>query len=119
MTAAHTPGPWKARDYRTNAGSIWIDCVAREKNGRSVAGTVAEVYQNGTGSSDPSVQQANALLIAASPDLLAVAAAIVKAADIGDLDHCTSTRRNDGTPDVRDIVRAARAAIAKAKGQPS
>lgn len=74
----HTPGPWKARDYRSDGkagnaqdGSIWIDCVAYTKSGRAIGGTVAEVYARGTGTDDPSVQGANARLIAAAPELLA------------------------------------------------
>ena len=80
----HTHGPWKARKYRINGnngnaqpGSIWIDCAAFTKHGRSLAGTVAEVYANGTGSDDPAVQAANARLIAAAPDLLAACRAMI------------------------------------------
>lgn len=78
--ANHTPGPWKARDYRTNgksgnaqSGSIWIDCDAwtsKKQTARLLGGTIAEVYAMGTGSDDSAVQEANAKLIAAAPELL-------------------------------------------------
>lgn len=84
MAALHTPGPWKARNYRADGknhgnaqpGSIWIDCDAwtsKKPTARCLGGTVAEVYARGTGSADPAVQEANARLIAAAPDYHAAA----------------------------------------------
>lgn len=81
----HTPGPWEARNYDVGANpahknaqpfSIWIDCIARHGK-RSVGGTIAEVYRNGTGSDDPSVQRANANLIALSPTMLEALKAVM------------------------------------------
>lgn len=85
--ANHTPGPWKARDYRTNgngnsqSGSIWIDCDAwtsKKPTARLLGGTIAEVYARGTGSDDPAVQEANAKLIAAAPEMLQMLVDLLK-----------------------------------------
>lgn len=47
--------------------------------------------------------------------LEALAKMIIRLADIGELDHCVTTRLGRGEPDVRDLVRDARAAIAAAR----
>ena len=67
---SHTPGPWKARDYLNGQGDIWIDCDAWKNKGRGgcLGGTLATAHKNGIGSSGS--VKANALLIAAAPDLL-------------------------------------------------
>jgi hypothetical protein len=113
----HTPGPWGARGYDAGAApqhgnaqphSIWIDCLAATKSGKSLGGTIAEVYKNGTGSDDPAVQHANAHLIAAAPDLLDVARTVIALQEVGTIGAgCT----------LADVAARARAAIAKATGE--
>lgn len=65
----HTPGPWKARDYVNHEGNTWIDCYAFANNGKGkcLGGTLATVHKNGVGKGS---MEANALLIAAAPELL-------------------------------------------------
>ncbi len=107
----HTPGPWRPRDYASKEGAIWIDCAARDERGRSVAGTIGAAYATGTGSSDPAVQQANARLIAAAPELLAALE--------GALRFMETVERGMPADQHMPEAHAARAAIAKAKGEPS
>lgn len=85
MTAVkHTPGPWKVRGYRTNEVSIWIDCDAWEGKKR-LGGTVGAAYATGTGGDDPKVQEANAVLMAGAPRLLAaLTSAVVAHGPFGD-----------------------------------
>lgn len=70
----HTPGPWKARDYKTAEGDIWIDCDAW-KGKKSLGGTLATAHKDGTGGAGVT---ANARLIAAAPEMLEALKAVAK-----------------------------------------
>lgn len=63
----HTPGPWKARDYKNSDGDIWIDCAAY-KGETPLGGTLAIALHTGRGKGE---MNDNARLIAAAPELLA------------------------------------------------
>lgn len=68
MSAAHTPGPWLAREWTRHSPTT----VMRERDG--VPGRIqpiADVSSCGFASTDEEI--ANALLIAAAPDLLELA----------------------------------------------
>jgi len=67
----HTPGPWKARDYKNSDGDIWIDCAAY-KGETPLGGTLAIALHTGRGKGE---MNDNARLIAAAPELLAKARA--------------------------------------------
>ncbi|CAB3858572.1 hypothetical protein LMG26854_03347 [Achromobacter aegrifaciens] len=94
MTTKHTPGPWH-RDTASGFG-----CDVRANNGRKVAATW------GVNNGDPHRPEyraecdANAHLISAAPELLAAIEGVLRVAD-------RATVEFD----------AARAAIAKAKGE--
>lgn len=114
---AHTPGPWKARDYATDDGDIWVDCDAWKHRGRGglLGGTVATVLRSGA--EDQGTVEANARLIAQAPALVAalesaaismdnVASILADAGhDIASAEHLTA------------CAMSARAAIAAARGQ--
>lgn len=86
--SAHTPGPWKFYDDSNDGKTNRIEIVAIGK-------TVARIYHSVT-----EEDMLNARLIAAAPDLLNALAVLA------------STCERMGIP-----VQAARAAIAKAKGE--
>jgi len=90
----HTPGPWKAGPFNViaDSGAIVADCCARD----AITGTPA-----------PAEYAANAKLIAAAPDLLAVCKMV--------LDR--HSYQGTGEP-WSDLFKAAREAIAKAEGKP-
>ena len=90
----HTPGPWIAHCMDTYGGANWENNGGRICPNGNRAGEIAHIY------SRPSAE-ANALLIAAAPDLLAALEGL--------LDCDTIETR-------RDAVEAARAAILKATG---
>lgn len=91
ISAAFTPGPWK---YETEDG--WGTIFARGRRVARVSGDGAEAEAS-----------ANALLIAASPDLLAAAK--------GWIDYLDD--ENEGTAvSESSLLSAIRAAIAKATG---
>lgn len=112
VKTTHTPGPWKATHIKgrtTNehiritggdAGTDGEDCMYLEIPALGTRG------QNGMGRRD----WANARLIAASPDLLAALEAALPA-----LEWHAFRYPND--KDEQRIYDAARAAIAKAKGE--
>lgn len=91
-TARHTPGPWIADTW----GGIWADSGIDRHGERTV-----DVCQKPTETSDE-LWRANALLIAAAPDLLAALKNLI----------CHEDR-----PDERMDFPAARRAIAKAEGR--
>ena len=91
----HTPGPWahtKSREH-SNPDTARRDIVAESQFGPAfIAGDVS---------------QSDAALISAAPDLLAVIVAL--------LPH--AARAIQGTTEGQPLLDAARAAIAKAKGE--
>lgn len=90
MSAAkHTPGPWSTKF----GDEVW-------------AGKMHVAYAH-----DDSRKEANAALIAAAPDLLFVAEALTESFDDDGL--YSPTRATLGA---KDLLDAARAAIAKARG---
>jgi hypothetical protein len=95
MSAAHTPGPWYWDSDKYDQGRTRFQVVAR---GRTIAKTYYPDYDGQA--------KADTVLMAASPDLLAAA---VSAEDF-------MTEFDDGNlhDDVRGILLALRAAIAKA-----
>jgi len=98
----HTPGPW---EYRPNKYDDWG--VVRSADGLPVAqACVGRWYKDfdahRVNKTDPG--EANARLIAAAPDLLDA------------LEMLISNHDNCGQPRMLNVIPAARAAIAKAKG---
>lgn len=110
MASAHTPGPWAA----VNRGS------AKEPMMSVMAARIAgqpprhEVAICATGDSPQEMENANARLIAAAPDLLEALTALVRIDD-----HHKQMRAAIYAPgsDTDKAYRAARAAIAKAEGK--
>ena len=96
--AAHTPGPWR---YCRENGS---PTTGQHMIAGATPGYLAQVRDCGSGD-----VQANARLIAAAPDLLEIARAIVAVCDSGK--HADMACM-EGSP----LVDAARDAIAKAEG---
>ena len=88
----HTPGPWRVVDS-------WNDHMVEGQNGEEI------IWQDGPHDT-PTINEANARLIAAAPDLLAALEQLVAVKDYSD--------RIWGATFDWD---AARAAIAKAKGE--
>lgn len=112
-----TPGPWKARDYANNEGGVWIDCdaYANKGKGRCLGGTICNVYKLG----DPTMQAANAALIAAAPDLLEALQGLNYYGEIGN-GFCCCPRQNWQDDDSLHSTACAdaRRAIRKAEGRP-
>lgn len=111
----YTPGPWKARDYKTKNGGIWVDChsFANKGKGRLRGGTVCEVLDQGA-----EIQEANVHLIVAAPDLLA---ALEKLCPLTHRADCKGLRSRYAIAQEENCTcgaAGARAAIAKAKGVP-
>jgi len=104
MKTQHTQGPWTNDPTQP---TIWAN------DGDLKVATVSDLpWVNGK--SDWQTEQANARLIAAAPELLAALQFIATTAGL-----CAITFTRPKTPeneDLQAIVRAARAAIAKAKG---
>jgi len=118
MTTKHTPGPW-VRDTGSGFG-----CDVRAENGRKVAATW------GINNGDPhrpayrAECDANARLVAAAPELLealqkrAQADAAYAQLALSDVDPDTHERLLQQIEAAEDAAKdAARAAIAKAKGE--
>ena len=105
----HTPGPW-LRDDRSG-----LDCDVRAASGRKVALCWGLASNNATNyRADYRAEcDANAHLIAAAPELLDALRAFLRAPSVG------SAGPGAVTIAVQDFnLRAARAAIAKATGEP-
>jgi hypothetical protein len=106
MVAAHTPGPWELfKGFVVPSLAANTDCRIV---GVRVGGDTAWIPS--TGGTD--VQEANARLIAAAPDLLAALEGLVRAIS-------GQGRVNLDPHDLgpTDVLVAARAAIAKARGE--
>ena len=98
MTAQHTPGPWDC-EVRKPAGITW-DGIIRWSRNRD---PICSVFMAGYMAKEA---EANARLIAAAPELLAALERLSAGMDSS----------NDSRPLVKaGEIRAARAAIAKAK----
>lgn len=120
MTTNHTPGPWVlAEVVESRFQKTEMRRVRAEKEGFD-HGAVCEVY----GVRDGSIAAANARLIAAAPELLEalekraqVDAAYAQLA-LSDVDPDTHERLLQQIEDAEEAAKdAARAAIAKAKGE--
>lgn len=98
----HTPGPWLIAESVVSRHAITNMRRIRSKNEGLEHGAVCDVY----GIKDGSEASANAILIAAAPDLLAALKSIAIALRDEVLVH----------DDQREAMRAATAAIAKATG---
>lgn len=106
MQKQHTPGPWVV----TAVGSCHGIHPAASENERDDICRITPHNYHPDGWPAAKVEaEANARLIAAAPDLLAALQALVGEADLGEIDHEDETRR---------LLDVARAAIAKATGQP-
>lgn len=94
----HTPGPWSVR--REERGSRGDDILVIETtpHGNDICG----IY------SPEAIDVANAALIAAAPDLLTIALRVIGMAQ-------THDRAQDD--ELWELCEAARAAVAKAKGE--
>lgn len=95
--SAHTPGPWFAVD-RGRKGEPMMSVMAERISGR---GPSHEVAMCATGDSPQEMEDANARLIAASPELYEALALLVELLDAGQ-------------PPGSDDMHLARAALAKA-----
>ena len=106
MKTQHTPGPWRARPSDTNPARVWITQDA-PPNTKAVP-FIAQCAEG-----NPQAE-ANARLIAASPELLD---ALAECVAWHDLDGQRSQPVYSTQSDVgRRMIAAARAAIAKATG---
>jgi hypothetical protein len=113
MTVKHTPAPW----WTTDSG-------VRDRGGYICHTLSAQHYpgQEERFARETAERAANKALIAAAPDLLAVAQLLALATDEGD-DLATGTHYVDKAGRIRckgsflDAIEKARAAIAKATGE--
>lgn len=101
--AKHTPGPWGCRDGKIVAVDVKPDWADIDEDFADERVTVVDLF-GAMGGDDTS---ADARLIAAAPELLAALAGMIEMA--------THHAMDDG--EKRAILKAARAAIAKAKGE--
>ena len=104
MTTNYTPGPWMLRTTPTSAGLCHIVSAA-DWRGAFIYG---DGIRKGVDDALPKAQQlaANAILIAAAPDLLEALRLMVDLVELA-------------VPFEGDTLRRARAAIAKATGEQS
>lgn len=103
--AKHTPGPWTMQTVRTSVGVCFKVGPFPWKRGQL---NHACIYADYPSSSEHAECLANASLIAAAPDLLA---ALIEYMRVCPADE-------DMTPAFQAATNAARAAIAKAHGEP-
>lgn len=96
--AKHTPAPWAIEGYRQNhkAGGFWEAAIEGRNNGVAHIATV-----QGRHATEEAFQEvrANAMLIAAAPDLLAVLSELVES---------PNAKQNDLWDRARAIVAKAR-----------
>lgn len=113
MSAQHTPGPWQQRDDQTTEG--WITIIGNV-DGEYIDGKPCCTYdviarcEDEYGERLPNVS-ANARLIAAAPDLLAVCKAFLEIAEN------PAPRADDRKMQWLSVAMNARTAITKATGQ--
>ena len=107
---AHTPGPW----YAVRNSAFWEVNPQREYEDDHIPYTVADCCASDPRNPDGGLQEANARLIAAAPDLLE---ALEAAVDCGMVPK-SSAEHGGAARHARQVVVAymIRAAIAKAKG---
>lgn len=113
----HTPGPWIATAYGDKFSDdkepvFWlIDAVG----GHNTEKCVAEIGH--TAGCDPEIEKANAHLIAAAPDLVSALQALGVLPD--GYCFCFNSSRDASRPEHEHTgeCRAARAALAKARGE--
>jgi hypothetical protein len=101
-TPAHTPGPW---GYTTVGSCHGIHPAASENERDDICRITPHNFHPDGWVAAKSEAVANARLIAAAPALLAALQALVGEADLGEIDY---------EDDTRELLDAARAAIAKA-----
>lgn len=119
MSAKHTPGPWSVPHFARAHG-----CGCRYVFAGEYLGGIAEVYvdngkmPSGGGNDCPSVDEAtaNARLIAAAPDLLS---ALRELLALGEQESIEDGELEEAIEDgeLEEAKAAARAAIAKARGE--
>lgn len=82
-----TPGPWKARDYKTDDGNVWIDCNSWAHKGRGGCrgGTLAMALASGVG--EQGSVAANAELISFAYDHALLLRAVELFAAVKDPPH--------------------------------
>lgn len=101
----HTAGPWLKAETRTEGFVI----ISRNE---LIVHSVDEYGHYG-----PIKNSANANLIAAAPDLLEALEGIINAIDCDDLVARDESIGSDSGDHVYSVVKTARAAIARAKGE--
>jgi len=108
MNAQHTPGPWRVESINYDGdGGILVRC--NRNNSRNHC--IANVW-GAKNARDPDAEgQANARLISAAPELLEALEELRSAViDLDQDEECSVTH-------CENLIRKARAAIAKAKGE--
>lgn len=107
METKHTPGPWKLRKPLHPGSHYRFEVLKADRNGiyKPYVADVRSMDSNGDDNSE-----ANARLIAAAPDLLAALEALTESAAV-----VAEQQRMAGK--LRLDCAAARAAIARAKGE--
>jgi hypothetical protein len=128
--STHTPGPWRADTYQNESNGVWNVTVNTDyppalcNEARSIAVMTGSYYTAPGEFHEPNalpVNQANARLIAAAPDLLAACKALIGYAE-SDLRNLESDAAN-GVEDAqefydscRESIAAGYAAISRAEG---
>lgn len=103
--AQHAPGPWRIAPSVEGHLSIFANCEHRQPN-QVEAGAVGACICLVTPLCDETlIDRSNANLIAAAPELLAA------------LEQAVTSMQDSGYSDRHIVVKAARDAIAKAKGE--
>lgn len=103
MNGKHTPGPWKALDRYTNRQAVPVGCE-RPESGGLAHNIFAEAHGHNC--------EANARLIASSPELLQALESVM----VFSSEHACECREVVGLQSTCPFCQA-RAAIAKAKGE--
>ena len=104
----HTPGPWRIDDGDEGVFGIF------DSNGQAIAYLSENPYKGG-GLPGWDVDQANARLIAAAPELLAALKTLPLEAFDKEMDACDAAEFVDNANDFFEAMQKARSAIAKAE----